>query len=182
MYEFASYSLPGRFSHWTHGKAYHRQKMQYDFGLSKIYEMVVNTNPSYAFLMEMNDMLQNTFVAAHVFGHTDFFKNNAYFQHTSRRMIDKVSIHAERIAKYEFDHGKQEVERFLDAALSIQEHIDYNLLLHHDQESKESKFVKQSTDYDDLWELDTRLKQATEEHEERANKPVKFPEKPEKDI
>ena len=44
MYEFASYSLPGRFSHWTHGKAYHRQKMQYDFGLSKIYEMVVNTN------------------------------------------------------------------------------------------------------------------------------------------
>ena len=52
---------------------------------------------------------------AHVFGHTDFFKNNAYFQHTSRRMIDKVSIHAERIAKYEFDHGKAEVERFLDA-------------------------------------------------------------------
>src|SRR5437879_5308394 len=97
-------------------------------------------------------------------------------------MIDKASIHAERIAKYEFDHGKQEVERFLDAALSIQEHIDYNLLLHHDQESKESKFVKQSTDYDDLWELDTRLKQATEEHEERASKPVKFPEKPEKDI
>lgn len=182
MYEFASYGLPGRFSHWTHGKAYYRQKMQYDLGLSKIYEMVVNTNPSYAFLMEMNDMLQNTFVAAHVFGHTDFFKNNAYFQHTSRRMIDKVSIHAERIAKYEFDHGKQEVERFLDAALSIQEHIDYNLLLHHDQESKESKFVKQSTDYDDLWELDTRLKQATEEHEERANKPVKFPEKPEKDL
>src|SRR2546430_4145963 len=43
MYEFASYSLPGRFSHWTHGKAYYRQKMQYDFGLSKIYEMVVNT-------------------------------------------------------------------------------------------------------------------------------------------
>ncbi len=112
MYEFASYSLPGRFSHWTHGKAYHRQKMQYDFGLSKIYEMVVNTNPSYAFLMDMNDLLQNTFVAAHVFGHTDFFKNNAYFQHTSRRMIDKVSIHAERIAKYEFDHGKAEVERY----------------------------------------------------------------------
>ena len=106
MYEFASYGLPGRFSHWTHGKSYHRQKMQYDFGLSKIYEMVVNTNPSYAFLMEMNDRLQNTFVAAHVFGHTDFFKNNAYFQNTSRRMIDKVSIHAERVTKYEFDHGK----------------------------------------------------------------------------
>src|SRR5579883_3233057 len=152
MYEFASYSLPGRFSHWTHGKAYHRQKMQYDFGLSKIYEMVVNTNPSYAFLMEMNDLLQNTFVAAHVFGHTDFFKNNAYFQHTSRRMIDKVSIHAERIAQYEFDHGKAEVERFLDAVLAIQEHVDYNLLIRE------------------------------EERERRPGRPPRFPEKPQKDI
>src|ERR1700757_4368010 len=120
MYEFGSYGLPGRFSHWSRGKAYYRMKTEYDYGLSKIYELVVNTNPSYAFLMEQNDILQNTFVAAHVFGHTDFFKNNAYFQHTSRRMIDKVSIHAERIAKYEFEHGKDEVERFLDAVLSIQ--------------------------------------------------------------
>jgi stage V sporulation protein R len=183
MYEFASYSLPGRFSHWTHGKAYHRQKMQYDFGLSKIYEMVVNTNPSYAFLMEMNDLLQNTFVAAHVFGHTDFFKNNAYFQHTSRRMIDKVSIHAERIAKYEFDHGKAEVERFLDAVLSIQEHIDYNLFIRDEPDEKEEKSVSQVTsEYDDLWGLERKAKKAEEEREKRLGKPPKFPEKPEKDI
>ncbi|MBV8695316.1 MAG: SpoVR family protein [Ktedonobacteraceae bacterium] len=186
MYEFASYLLPGRFSHWTYGKAYYRQKMQYDFGLSKIYEMVVNTNPSYAFLMDMNNMLQNTFVAAHVFGHTDFFKNNAYFQHTSRRMIDKVSIHAERIAKYEFDHGKAEVERFLDAALSIQEHVDYNLFLRSDDppshEKKEEKLKERTSEYDDLWGLEKKAKQAEEERDTYQLKPVKFPEKPEKDI
>lgn len=184
MYEFASYGLPGRFSHWTHGKAYHRQKMQYDFGLSKIYEMVVNTNPSYAFLMEMNNLLQNTFVAAHVFGHTDFFKNNAYFQHTSRRMIDKVSVHAERIAKYEFDHGKDVVERFLDAALSIQEHIDYNLFLHGEEEgpTEEEAKKKPSTEYDDIWGLDEKARKAEEERDRRPGKPHKFPEKPEKDI
>jgi len=183
MYEFASYSLPGRFSHWTHGKAYYRQKMQYDFGLSKIYEMVVNTNPSYAFLMEMNDLLQNTFVAAHVFGHTDFFKNNAYYQQTSKRMIDKVSIHAERIAKYEFDHGKAEVERFLDAVLSIQEHVDYNLLIREvDPAKKEEKPAAASSEYDDLWGLDKKAKKAEEERELRSGKPPKFPEKPEKDI
>ena len=184
MYEFASYSLPGRFSHWTHGKAYHRQKMQYDFGLSKIYEMVVNTNPSYAFLMEMNDLLQNTFVAAHVFGHTDFFKNNAYFQHTSRRMIDKVSIHAERIAKYEFDHGKAEVEHFLDAVLSIQEHVDYNLFIRDTEpDEKEAISVAQvSSEYDDLWGLERKAKKAEEEREKQLGKPPKFPEKPEKDI
>jgi stage V sporulation protein R len=183
MYEFASYSLPGRFSHWTHGKAYYRQKMLYDLGLSKIYEMVVNTNPSYAFLMEMNNLLQNTFVAAHVFGHTDFFKNNAYFQHTSRRMIDKVSIHAERIAKYEFDHGKAEVERYLDAILSIQEHIDYNLFLHPDDgEKKEEKPATRTSEYDDLWGLDKQAKKAEEERDRFLTKPPKFPEKPEKDI
>ena len=186
MYEFASYSLPGRFSHWTHGKAYHRQKMQYDFGLSKIYEMVVNTNPSYAFLMDMNDLLQNTFVAAHVFGHTDFFKNNAYFQHTSRRMIDKVSFHAERIAKYEFDHGKAEVERFLDAVLSIQEHVDYNLLIRQDETEKDKKEEKSANvvpgPYDDLWGLDTRAKKAEEARERKRGKTPKFPEQPEKDI
>jgi len=183
MYEFASYSLPGRFSHWTHGKAYHRQKMQYDFGLSKIYEMVVNTNPSYAFLMDMNDLLQNTFVAAHVFGHTDFFKNNAYFQHTSRRMIDKVSIHADRIAKYEFDHGKAEVEHFLDAVLSIQEHVDYNLLVREEQPKEpDDKIPKSPGAYDDLWNLDQRQKKTEEERDRRPGKAPRFPEKPQKDI
>jgi stage V sporulation protein R len=184
MYEFASYGLPGRFSHWTHGKSYYRQKMQYDFGLSKIYEMVVNTNPSYAFLMEMNNMLQNTFVAAHVFGHTDFFKNNAYFQNTSRRMIEKASIHAERVARYEFDHGKAEVERFLDAALSIQEHVDYHLLLRGDDTVKkeEQKLTQPTSEYDDLWGLDKKAKKAEEDRDKRSDKPPKFPEKPEKDI
>lgn len=183
MYEFASYSLPGRFSHWTHGKAYYRQKMQYDLGLSKIYEMVVNTNPSYAFLMEMNNLLQNTFVAAHVFGHTDFFKNNVYFQHTSRRMIDKASIHAERIAKYEYDHGKEEVEHFLDAVLSIQEHVDYNLLLRGEEKDKASEKPKSPTsEFDDLWSLEEKAKKATEERDRRPGKAPKFPEKPEKDL
>jgi len=184
MYEFASYGIPGRFSHWTHGKAYYRQKMQYDFGLSKIYEMVINTNPSYAFLMEMNDLLQNTFVAAHVFGHTDFFKNNAYFQNTSRRMMDKVSIHAERITKYEFDHGKAEVEHFLDSALSIQEHVDYNLLLRDDDTGKkeEKKPVEVTSEYDDLWGLEKKAQKAAEERDRKPGKPPKFPEKPEKDI
>jgi stage V sporulation protein R len=182
MYEFASYSLPGRFSHWTHGKSYYRQKMQYDLGLSKIYEMVVNTNPSYAFLMDMNDLLQNTFVAAHVFGHTDFFKNNAYFSNTSRRMIDKVSIHAERIAKYEFDHGKEEVERFLDAALSIQEHVDYNLLLRDDEGPKEEKSKPLTNEYDDLWGMEKKAQRAEEERERSNTHTPKFPEKPEKDL
>ena len=54
-------------------------KTMYDYGLSKIYELVINTNPSYAFLLDGNSVLQNTLVAAHVLAHCDFFKHNAYF-------------------------------------------------------------------------------------------------------
>src|SRR5512142_1318457 len=124
MYEFGAYGLPGRFSHWTHGRAYHQIKTQYDYGLSKIYELVINTNPSYAFLMGGNSLLQNKLVAAHVLAHVDFFKHNAYFAKTNRQMVEGASVNAERIRKYEFDHGRDEVESFLDAVLSIQEHVD----------------------------------------------------------
>ena len=90
-------ALPGRFSHWTHGRAYQQIKTQYDYGLSKIYELVINTNPAYAFLLENNTVLQNKLVAAHVLAHVDFFKNNTYFQHTNRSMLETVSINAERL-------------------------------------------------------------------------------------
>src|SRR3972149_8836931 len=92
MYEFGAYGLPGRFSHWTHGQAFHQMKMMYGYGLSKIYELVINTNPCYGFLMENNSMVQNKLVVAHVMGHCDFFKNNLYFRHTSRQMIETASV------------------------------------------------------------------------------------------
>ncbi len=74
MYEVGSYALPGRYSHWTFGKAYHRMKTMYDFGLSKIYEVVINTNPSYGFLLETNSPIQNKMVIAHVLGPRRFLQ------------------------------------------------------------------------------------------------------------
>src|SRR3954469_25309732 len=88
IYELGSYSLPARFSHWTFGRDYHRQKTSYEYGMSKIYEIVFNTDPCQAFLMDSNSMLSHKFVVAHVLGHNDFFKNNVYFEHTDRRMIE----------------------------------------------------------------------------------------------
>ena len=129
MYEIGSYALPGRYSHWTFGKAYHRMKMMYDFGLSRIYEVVINSNPSYGFLLETNSPLQNKLVIAHVMGHVDFFKNNVWFSKTNSRLVDDAATHARRINEYEFKHGRKVVERFLDAVLSIEEHIDPNVFI-----------------------------------------------------
>src|SRR4028118_547196 len=127
MYEIGAYGLPGRFSHWTHGKAFHQMKTMYDYGLSKIYELIINTNPAQAFLMEGNSLIQNKLVIAHVIGHSDFFKCNAYFQHTNRQMAETAGATAERIRAYEMTHGNQAVEEYLDAVLAIQEHIDPNM-------------------------------------------------------
>lgn len=158
MYEVGSYALPGRYSHWTFGKAYHRMKTMYDFGLSKIYEVVINTNPAYGFLLETNSPVQNKMVIAHVLGHVDFFKNNAYFSKTNRRMVESVSSHSRRIMDYEFKYGRKTVERFLDAVLSIEEHIDPNFFIKGEISLEEQKrradVEKKDGRYDDLWRLE----------------------------
>jgi stage V sporulation protein R len=189
MYEVGAYGIPGRFSHWTHGKAYHQLKMMYDYGLSRIYELVINTDPSYAFLAEGNSLTQNRMVAAHVLAHVDFFKHNAYFEQTNRRMVDLASVNADRIRKYEFQHGRVEVESFLDAVLSIQEHVDPNVHIrrqsaeeleekHREREAKAKRHYQEPTPYDDLFELDPVPASSGGQREP----PAKFPEEPERDL
>jgi stage V sporulation protein R len=124
IYELGAYALPARFSHWTFGRDYHVQKTMYEYGVSRIYELVFNCDPSQAFLLDVNDMVAHKLVVAHVYGHSDFFKNNIYFEHTDRKMIERARLHAERIRHYEMVHGPLVVEQFLDAVLSIEEHID----------------------------------------------------------
>ncbi|MCA1578229.1 MAG: SpoVR family protein [Acidobacteria bacterium] len=160
MYEVGSYALPGRYSHWTFGKAYHRMKTMYDFGLSKIYEVVINTNPSYGFLLETNSPIQNKMVIAHVLGHVDFFKNNSYFSKTNRRMVESVSTHAQRMMEYEFKYGRKTVERFLDSVLAIEEHIDPYFFIKREvsisEEKRREEHRHKDGRYDDLWLLDER--------------------------
>lgn len=185
MYEVGSYALPGRYSHWTFGKAYHRMKMMYDFGLSKIYEVVINSNPSYAFLLETNSPTQNKLVIAHVLGHIDFFKNNVYFSKTNRRMVDEAALHARRMGEYEFKYGRKVVEEFLDAVLSIEEHIDPNFFIRKQQpdpdKEGDKKPRRREGRYDDLLspeELDERNEPADNAADERMQKQrVLLPEK-----
>lgn len=166
MYELAAYGLPGRFPHWTHGRDYYRMKSSYDFGLSKIYELVINTDPSYAFIMDTNDFIQNTLVKAHVLAHVDFFKHNPAFKDSDRSMVQVANAHAERVRGYMFKHGAVEVEKCLDAVLAIQNCIDANKrsydrttdkneYLGLNQESWEQKQRKKktTTPYDDLFTM-----------------------------
>lgn len=178
MYEIGSYALPGRYSHWTFGKAYHRMKTMYDFGLSKIYEVVINTNPSYGFLLETNSPVQNKMVMAHVLGHVDFFKNNVYFSKTNRRMVESVSTHSGRMTEYEFKYGRKTVEKFLDAILAIEEHIDPNFFIKRERPEVIEERRRRPAPvgrYDDIWQLDE--KKAVEPVEDEKPRGDHLPEK-----
>jgi stage V sporulation protein R len=171
MYEIGSYALPGRYSHWTFGKAYHRMKTMYDFGLSKIYEVVINTNPAYGFLLETNSPVQNKLVMAHVLGHVDFFKHNAYFSRTNRRMVETISTHSGRMNEYEFRYGRKTVERFLDSVLSIEEHIDPNFFIRREESLRppgSKKTPRPPGRYDDLWNIGRSPEQDADAHEEES--------------
>jgi stage V sporulation protein R len=189
MYEVGSYALPGRYSHWTFGKAYHRMKTMYDFGLSKIYEVVINTNPSYGFLLETNSPIQNKMVIAHVLGHVDFFKNNTYFSKTNRRMVESVSTHAQRMMEYEFKYGRKTVERFLDSVLAIEEHIDPYFFIKREvpisEEKRREEHRRKDGRYDDLWLLDERRAAKvlrTGEDNEKESEKAPREQLPEKDL
>lgn len=178
MYEVGSYALPGRYSHWTFGKAYHRMKTMYDFGLAKIYEVVINSNPAYGFLLETNSPIQNKLVISHVLGHVDFFKNNAYFSKSNRHMVDSASTHAVRMTEYEFRYGRKTVEKFLDAVLSIEEHIDPNFFLRKESRDPEKPDNRQRVGrYDDLWDLDKSEQEEAASGEEKESRQKPPPEK-----
>ena len=123
--QFAAYGgFPVRYPHWRFGMEYDQLSKSYEYGLSKIYEMVVNTDPCYAYLMEGNRMVDQKLVMAHVYGHCDFFKNNQWFAPTNRKMMDAMANHATRIRRYMDRYGVEEVENFIDRCLSLENLID----------------------------------------------------------
>jgi stage V sporulation protein R len=119
--------FPVRYPHWRFGMDYDQLSKGYTWGLQKIYEMVINTDPSYAYLMKSNNLVDQKTVMAHVYGHVDFFKNNVWFSKTNRKMLDTMANHAVRIRDYMDRYGQDQVETFIDHCLAIENLIDPHL-------------------------------------------------------
>lgn len=176
LYTFGAYAMPTRYSHWSFGRDFFRMKTMYDYGMGKIYELVINSNPCYAFLMEDNTVTQNMLIIAHVLAHNDFFKNNCRFKETRRDMVEAMALAANKITEYEKKYGKDRVEELIDAASSIAYHIDpYGKTL----PAKKKKEKVKETPYDDLWNLEIRKQVVKVEPTFKAKK---IPETPEFDI
>jgi stage V sporulation protein R len=197
--EIAAYGgFPTRYPHWSFGMQYEELKKGYDYGLSKIYEMVINNDPCYAYLMRCNHVVDQKLVMAHVYGHCDFFKNNAYFTHTSRKMMDEMANHGARVRRYVEKYGEDEVEGLVDKCMSIDDLIDvhssairrreevsrYNFSedKEEDDELKLTRF--KSKDYMDAYINPRETLKKEEEERKRLKEQTSrnFPERPEKDV
>ncbi len=149
--------FPVRYPHWRFGMEYESLSKGYSYGLQKIYEMVINNDPCYAYLMRSNGLIDQKLVIAHVYGHSDFFKNNFWFSKTNRKMMDGMANHGARIRRYMDEVGGEEVEEFIDAVSSIDDLIDIH-----------SPFIKRRED---------RSRYSFEEKEKQETRPAKFPAK-----
>ena len=127
--------FPVRYPSWRFGMEYERLQKGYRWGLSKIYELVINNDPTIAYLVSANSLLEQKLVMAHVYGHADFFKHNTWFQPTDRKMLDTMGHHCGRVRRYVDAVGQERVERFMDSVLSIETLIDPYLPLRERQQS-----------------------------------------------
>ncbi len=132
MLGYMAYSgMPSHYPHWSYGKSFEKLKTLYDHGVSGLpYEMVINSNPSIAYLMRDNSLLLQILTIAHVYGHNDFFRNNFTFRTTNPEYtISGFKSRANRVRSYIEDPtiGLERVERVLDAAHALSMQCRRNL-------------------------------------------------------
>ena len=196
--EIASFGgFPTRYPHWRFGMEYEELSKGYSYGLQKIYELVINNDPCYAYLMKCNNLVDQKLVMAHVYGHCDFFKNNLWFAHTNRKMMDEMANHAIQIRRYIETFGAEAVEDFLEVCLSLENLIDphspyiqrklpdsSNGPSHQDDVDNGSAFKLKSKSYMDSFINPTEFLQEQKRMSEERQKAKKrrFPEQPERDV
>ncbi|MGM0591484.1 MAG: SpoVR family protein [Halobacteriota archaeon] len=129
MNELIAYGgFQSRYPHWRWGMTYDRQRKQDQFGMGKAFEIVNNDDPSNAFLQESNALADQKAVITHVEAHADFFANNSWFKLFGEKLDAAAMLerHSSAIATYvdDPDIDREQVERFIDAVLCLEDTID----------------------------------------------------------
>ena len=159
---YASVGLPLMYRHWSFGKRFAREETLYRHGYQGLaYEIVINSNPCIAYVMEENSMAMQTLVIAHAaFGHNHFFKNNYLFRQwtDAQGILDYLTFARDFIQRSEERYGLAEVERVLDAAHSLMSHGVHRYTrrpkanLNEEMRRAEERRLHDERSYDDLWE------------------------------
>lgn len=123
MDAYSSVGMPIGYSHWSYGKKFIQTQQDYHRGqMGLAYEIVINSNPCIAYLMEENSMTMQALVIAHAcYGHNSFFKNNYLFTTwtDADSIIDYLVFAKKFISECEEKHGIEAVENLLDSCHAL---------------------------------------------------------------
>ena len=201
MSEIAAFGgFPTRYPHWRFGMEYNELSKGYAYGLQKIYEMVINNNPPFAYLLEANKMVDQKIVMSHVYAHCDFFFNNHFFKKTNRNALNMFANHAKKIDRIIENQGEEKVEKWIDICLSLETLIDFHadaIVVHEKSVEKSAEEMKEKSwdgrlpakEYMDNFinppeELEAQKKKVEEtaEKEKEKERGLLFPPTPERDV
>ena len=123
MDAYSSVGMPVNYHHWSFGKSFLQTEKGYRRGqMGLAYEIVINSNPCIAYLMEENTMTMQALVIAHAaYGHNSFFKGNYLFRQwtTPDAIIDYLIFARNYLTECEERYGEEEVEHLLDACHAL---------------------------------------------------------------
>lgn len=123
MDAYSSVGMPIGYSHWSYGKKFIQTQQGYHRGqMGLAYEIVINSNPCIAYLMEENSMTMQALVIAHAcYGHNSFFKNNYLFTTwtDADSIIDYLVFAKKFVSECEEKHGIEAVENLLDSCHAL---------------------------------------------------------------
>ncbi len=123
MDAYASVGMPVNYHHWSFGKHFLATEKGYRRGhMGLAYEIVINSDPCIAYLMEENTLTMQGLVIAHAaYGHNSFFKGNYLFRQWTHAdaIIDYLIFARNYITKCEEKYGEEEVEQLLDSCHAL---------------------------------------------------------------
>ncbi len=120
---YSSVGMPVGYHHWSYGKQFLATQKGYKRGqMGLAYEIVINSSPCIAYLMEENTMTMQALVIAHAaYGHNSFFKGNYLFRTwtDAEGILDYLVFARNFIAECEQRHGEEAVEELLDSCHAL---------------------------------------------------------------
>jgi stage V sporulation protein R len=178
VYFAAANGLPARYSSARWGAQFDAEYGRYQRGQGRVYELIFNTRPVHAYLMEGNSLVAQTLVIAHCLGHGYVFETNGWLGAVDRAIMPRVLSAAERIADYMGAHGRDRVEDFLDACHAIAVHQPQAHLIH---KAAASEPEHRPSRYDALFPDEVAADRQAVAAEREAQR-RRFPREPQEDL
>ncbi|WP_461482427.1 SpoVR family protein [Porticoccus sp.] len=187
MDAYASSGLPVNYHHWSFGKHFINIENNYRRGyMGLAYEIVINSNPCIAYLMEENTTTMQALVIAHAcFGHNSFFKNNYLFRTwtDAASIVDYLVFAKNFIAECEERHGTDEVELLLDSCHALMNQgVDrykrpYPISIAEEQRRQREREDILQQQVNELWKTIP-----IKAEDEAQSKPARFPPEPQENL